>query len=137
MLKLAKAMHSLGEPVSELPHRCTKIVMDMNHAIERFDISSKDQRSFLSLSQTLDKKLLEVERIISEFDMLEHKGSTIAAGVAAINVPALDHDGLSLRTEVIEASAILSDTLEKLREKLDDVEKQLEEIREEARSETR
>lgn len=132
LIKLAKSVMSLRKPVADIPHKCTKIVTAINHAIERFEISKKDEASFLTLSQTLDKKLLEIAYLKAQVASIEDIGASLGARALEINVPIADQDGLILKTDIAEAIVLLSDSLNRLREKLDDVERQLEEIRVEA-----
>ena len=127
-------MNTLRKPVSELPSQCAEIVMEMNHVIEKFELSRKDRHAFLACSQAFDKKLLQISRIRIRINTVEAKGASIEDQVFMIDVPVSDAEGIGLRSDVIEGCALLANTLDQIRDRLDGVEEQLAEIREELRA---
>ena len=137
LLRRAKEMQSLRKPVSDIPTKCTKLVMEINHAVERFELSKKDKAAFLTLSQAFDRRGLEIRELHARIDALSVQGQEIEVDVSVISVPISDTDGIILKSDVLEGTLLLQSTLDKLREKLESVESQLEEIREEASAEVR
>jgi hypothetical protein len=137
LLSRAKEMQSLRKPVSDIPTKCTKLVMEINHAVERFELGKKDKAAFLTLSQAFDRKGLEIRELHARIDALSVQGHQIEADVSVIRVPISDKDGVVLKSDVLEGTLLLQSTLDKLREKLESVESQLEEIREEASAEVK
>jgi hypothetical protein len=130
-------MQSLRRPVSEIANKCTKLVMDINHTIEKFEVSKKDKFSFLALSQAFDRKIYEISILRARIDELGERGRNLETETLSINVPYSDTDGVALKADVIGGTTILASTLDEFRGKLDGVENQVEEIREEARQEIR
>ncbi len=130
-------MRKLRPPISEISNQCTKLVLTVNHAIEKFELSSKDKFAFLKCSQLIDTKLVEIARLRTRIDLVGVEATTIQSQTSLIDVPISDVEGIRLRVEVIDACNVLADTLDQYHDKLDSVEKQIEEIREEMRAEVR
>jgi septation ring formation regulator EzrA len=135
LLRLAKTMQSLRRPVTDIPLKCTKLVMEVNHAVERFEASKKDKLSFVHLSQTFDKKLFEIKEVLVRINAVSDEGRRIEAEASLIEVPFSDVDGVSLKRDVLDGINILQNTLDQFRDKLDSVANQMDEIRDEVRLE--
>jgi hypothetical protein len=137
LLRLAKSMDKFRQPVSSISTQCTKLVLAINHAIEKFELSSKDKFAFLKCSQVIDTKLVEIASLRIRIDVVGGEGTSIQDRIFLIDVPISDVEGIELKREVIEGCQLLASTLDQYYDKLDSVEKQLEEIREELRAEVR
>lgn len=135
LLKLGKALSALGRPISSVSSRCQAIVMEMNHVIDVFNISKKGDSSFLRLDHAFDRKLLSIAAIRTELDMMEAKGDAIEDQILQVDIPFAQPDALALRHDVVDAVQTLRVTVGDFRSKLDDVETQLDEIRQECRAE--
>jgi hypothetical protein len=137
LLALAKKMQSMGKPVTDLKLKCSKLVMEANHALEKFDASKKNRSSFLILSQNLDQKLHRLAVLRSQLDEMDALARSTTGKLNLLQVPQRDYEGIELKRDLLDVARTLSSTVDEFRTKLDDVEIQLEEIREECEAEIR